>query len=514
MAVFSCTYKGQKRLERNGLHRAGELAEQGKQAKAGKEVDAVLARACSLAVLLCLWLLVTLTQSANAYGILTHQQMIDQSWESSIVPILLSRFPSLTPEQLRKAHACAYGGSVIQDLGYYPFSNAYFSELTHYVRSGDFVQSLFRNAHTADEIAFAIGALAHYLGDSIGHSQATNPSVAITFPKLSRKFGPSVNYAQSKNSHGQVELAFDVNQAAKRRLAPYDYVGYIGFEVPWDQLAAAFFETYGFSIHDVLGHPGNALHVYRLGARRFLPAFTYAEALLHQHGFPADAPGPEFDLYQQRTAQLAREAGWDRYRKNPGIGTHLLAVLIVILPKIGPIKMLAIKGPAVNTESLYIESVNLSTTALALALNRLGGPQLPAAAFTDRAITEVIRRENAALSAAAASASSPVGVVVPPAGSTLMLPASLVPNRDLDTGKRVVPGGYPLTDQTYVKLLAGVTKDPTRPVPEGLKRDILDYYADADAPISTKRDHKKWAQAQKQIQVLTSMPTKTDAILP
>ena len=176
--------------------------------------------------------------------------------------------------------------------------------------------------------------------------------------------------------------------------------------------------------------------------------------------------------------------------------------------------MLAIKGPTVETESLYIESVNLSTTALALALNRLGAHQLPAGDVTDRAITEVIRRENAALSIAAANASTQVGAIVPATGSTLTLPASLVPNRDLDTGKRVVPGGYRLTDETYVKLLAGVTKDPTRPVPEGLKQDILDYYADADAPISTKRDHKKWAQAQKQVQVLTGMPTKTDATLP
>jgi hypothetical protein len=166
----------------------------------------------------------------------------------------------------------------------------------------------------------------------------------------------------------------------------------------------------------------------------------------------------------------------------------------------------------VYTESLYIESVNLSTTALALALNRLGAPQLPAGGVTDREMTEVIRRENAELSAAIAS--SQVGVAVPPAGSTVTVPASLVPNRDLDTGKRVVPGGYPLTDQTYVKLLARVTKDPKRPIPEGLKHDILDYYADADAPISTKRDHKKWAQAQKQVQILTSMPTKTDPILP
>src|SRR5262249_18974545 len=156
------------------------------------------------------------------------------SWNSAIVPILLRRYPSLTPEQLMQAHAYAYGGCVIQDVGYYPFADAFFSELTHYVRSGDFIQSLFRNAHNADELAFAIGALSHYLGDSLGHSQATNPSVAIGFPKLRAKYGPSVNYAQGKNAHGRIEFAFDINQITKRRLAPLAYVRYIGLNVPGD----------------------------------------------------------------------------------------------------------------------------------------------------------------------------------------------------------------------------------------------------------------------------------------
>jgi hypothetical protein len=267
---------------------------------------------------------------------------------------------------------------VIQDLGYYPFSNAFFSEITHYVRSGDFVRSLFRNAHTADELAFAIGALAHYIGDSIGHSQATNPSVAMAFPKLHRKYGPSVNYAQGKNAHGQVEFAFDINQAAKRRMAPYDYVGYVGLHVPREQIAAALYETYGIPLQDVLAHYGDALRSYRFGARRFLPELTYAEALLHQHSFPADTRGPAFDLFEKRAAQMAREAEWDSYRRNPGTGTHLLAGLIVILPKVGPIKMLAIKGPTVQAESLYIESVNLSTATLALALKQLSAAE-PAA---------------------------------------------------------------------------------------------------------------------------------------
>ena len=456
-------------------------------------------------------LLLLPNQPARAYGILTHQQIIDCSWESTIVPLLLSRFPSLSPEQLKTAHAYAYGGSVIQDLGYYPFSNGFFSDLTHYVRSGDFVRSLFRHAHTADEVAFAIGALGHYIGDSIGHSTATNAAVALEFPKLSRKYGPSVNYAQSKNAHTRVEFGFDVNQAAKRRVAPYDYVAYIGFNVAWDQLAAAFSETYGFSINEILGEPGNALRFYRFGARRFIPGFTYAEALIHKRGVPADAPSPEFDLYQRRTAQLAREADWNRYRKNPGVGTHLLAGLIVILPKIGPLQMLAIKTPTAHTESLYAESVNLSSTALALALNRLGVPEPSSVTVTDREMTAAIRMENRI---SGETASGQVRGPVQRAGSAVTLPAILVPNRDLDTGQRVVPGGYPLTDQTYAKLLARVTKDPTRPVPEGLRRDILDYYADEDAPISTKRDRKKWVQVQNQRRVLMGTPTKPEPDLP
>jgi len=460
--------------------------------------QALLAPAVCM-VALQVTLLAIASRPAEAYGLLTHHQLVDQSWNSAIVPILLSRYPQLTPDQLKRAHAYAYGGSVIQDLGYYPFSNAFFSDLTHYVRSGDFVRSLFRNSHDAYELAFAIGALTHYFGDAIGHSQATNPSVAEAFPKLGAKYGSSVNYAQGKNAHGQVEFAFDINQASKRRLAPYDYISSIGLEIPWDQIAAAFHETYGFAIQDILGHYGNALRSYRFGTRRFIPEFTYAEALLHHRRFPDDTPGPEFDSFMQRTAQLAQEAEWGRYRKNPGAGTHLLAGLIVIMPKVGPIKMLAIKGPTAQAEARYIESTNLSTTALALALRQLGVDH--ARDITDREMAEAIRSENTVITGAGRAEAA-----VPAYRSGVTLPASLVPNRDLDTGRRVTPGGYPLTDATYARLLARVTRDPAQAIPEGLKQDILQYYAEPEAPISTKRNPKRWAELERQLQILATMP--------
>jgi hypothetical protein len=78
-----------------------------------------------------------LARPASAYSVLTHEAIIDAEWESVLVPLLLERYPAATSEQVKTAHAYAYGGCVIQDMGYYPFSGRFFSHLTHYVRTGD-----------------------------------------------------------------------------------------------------------------------------------------------------------------------------------------------------------------------------------------------------------------------------------------------------------------------------------------------------------------------------------------
>ena len=402
----------------------------------------------------------TAPQPAAAYGVLTHHQLIDQSWTSIIVPLLLHRYPPLTNRQLQKAHAYAYGGCVIQDLGYYPFANGFIADLMHYVRAGDFVQSLFHNAHNADELAFAIGALSHFVGDSIGHSQATNPSVALLFPKLRAKYGSSVNYAQDKHAHSRVELAFEANQFASARLAPSGYLHEIGLAVPQAQLATAFYETYGFPLGNVAGLYHTAMRSYRIGARTFLPTVVYAEAMLHHRRFPADTQGPELQKYLAHTAELAHEEGWEHYPKKPGTGSYVMATFIAVLPKIGPLSMLKIKGPTVETKELYIESVNRATDALALALHEL----------------------------------------------TSGRPKILVANRDLDTGARVAAGGYRLMDETYDKLLGRITANPAQPIPAGVKQDLIEYYADPDAPITTRRNPKMWARVQQQLQTLADMP--------
>src|SRR5690349_7162938 len=162
------------------------------------------------------------TSASFAYSVLTHEEIVDLVWADELRPLLLKRFPGLTEEQLTEAHAYAYGGAVIQDLGYYPFGSVEFSNLTHYVRSGDFVLTLLEQSQDLNEFAFALGALSHYSSDTMGHP-SVNRSVAIEYPKLQARFGNFVRYAQAKTAHLRTEFGFDMAQVAKQRYAPQQY---------------------------------------------------------------------------------------------------------------------------------------------------------------------------------------------------------------------------------------------------------------------------------------------------
>ncbi len=229
-----------------------------------------------------------------SWSFLTHETIIDMTWESGIKPVLLRQYPDTTPEQLRTAHAYAYGGSVIQDAGYYPFGHPSFSNLTHYVRTGDFITNLIHQAHNVNELAFALGALSHYVGDTMGHMEAVNPAVAVEFPNLAKKYGPVVTYEQSPCSHIRTEFAFDIDQLSHARFAPAAYLRHVGFKVPLDLLERAFYVTYGLRLNTVIGNESHAIDGYDWSVRQFLPRVAYAEVLLHRKSFPPTRTFPAF----------------------------------------------------------------------------------------------------------------------------------------------------------------------------------------------------------------------------
>jgi hypothetical protein len=410
--------------------------------------------------------------TSAAYSVLTHEQIIDLTWKDAIRPTLLSHYPNATEAEIRDAHAYAYGGCVIQDVGYYPFGHVFLSELTHYVRTDDFVANLIRDSRNVDELAFALGALSHYVGDSIGHHDAVNPSTAIEFPNLEHKYGSIVTYDESPHGHVRTEFAFDIDQLSKRRIAPSAYLNHVGLKVPVRLLEEAFFETYGFKLGSVVVDERASVVTYRWSVRSFLPRIAYAEVVLHHKSFPADTPGPEFDEYAKRLSEADFNNGWEKYRKKAGFKTYFIAGVIVILPKIGPMSGLAIRGPKPETEEKYIESVNRTVARYEYLLDLL--------------------------------AKSPKAS----AHRTLNLD-----DRDLDTGTIATPGSYPLVDEAYAKLLDRLV-NIRGPIPIGVKQDVLHYYSDPNAPITTKRHKRAWRRVQQQLTVLVSLPVVPDRDAP
>src|SRR5438270_5362618 len=302
-------------------------------------------------------LICVFSQPCSSYSVLTHEQIVDLLWTDQISPLLLKKYPNTTPEQLRIAHAYAYGGSLIHDLGYYPFGNRLFSDLVHYVRSGDFVASLLSEASDVNEYAFALGALAHYAADISGHP-AVNAAVAQEFPKLRAKFGKTITYAEDSRSHIRTEFGFDVVQVAKNRYTSDSYHDFIGFQVSKPVLERAFHATYGVELKDVFGNVDLSVGSFRHSVSSVIPEMTRVALLLKKDELVKENPtfAKKKFLYNLKRSDFERE--WGKSYQKPGFGARIIAVLFRLIPKIGPLKALAFKMPSPNTETLYLQSVN------------------------------------------------------------------------------------------------------------------------------------------------------------
>src|SRR5713101_6879558 len=292
-----------------------------------------------------------------AYSVLTHEEIVDLVWTDELRPLLLKRFPALTEDQLKEAHGYAYGGAVIQDLGYYPFGSVEFSNLVHYVRSGDFVRELLAQSQDANEYAFALGALAHYASDIAGHP-AVNQSVSIQYPKLRAKFGNSVRYAEDHTAHLKTEFGFDMVQVAKNRYASQQYHDFIGFEVSKPLLERVFPVVYGVELKDVLPHEDLAVGSYRFSVSRLIPQMTKVALRTHEKDMMRETPNFAREKFLYRLSRSDYERDWGKDYQKPGFGTRLLSFFFRFMPKIGPFKAMAFNSPTAQTEDMYLKSIN------------------------------------------------------------------------------------------------------------------------------------------------------------
>ena len=378
-------------------------------------------------------LVATLPSPARAYSVLAHEANVDAQWDRRIEPLLRARFPHATHADLLAARAFAYGGSVIQDIGYYPFGNHLFSNLMHYVRSGDFVERLVADAQTVDEYAFALGALAHYAADNTGHPEAVNRAVALAYPKLRKKYGDRVTYAQAPANHVIVEFSFDVVQAAAGAYLSEAYHGFIGFQVAQDLLERAFHDTYGLDVSDVLGNEDLALSTYRYSVSQLIPEITRTAWQSKEDEIRKITPSVDENAFVYRYTKEQYHKEYGTAYRTPGVFARILAFLYKLLPKIGPLRPLSFKAPAPQAEQWFEQSFRDSRTRYGDALVAVGEHRLS------------------------------------------------LPNTDFDTGRPSHVGEYPLADKTYKELVTRLKKKKWAGATQALRDNITRFYATSSA---------------------------------
>jgi len=334
-------------------------------------------------------LLLTALRTAAGYSVLSHEAIIDAAWDQSIRPILAARFPDATPDDLRKAHGYAYGGAIIQDMGYYPFGSHLFSDLVHYIRSGDFILSLLTQAQDLNEYAFALGALAHYASDNEGHSLAVNRAVPMLYPKVRAKFGAVATYEDDPADHLKTEFAFDVSELAEHHYAPEAYHEFIGFGVAKPLLERAFQATYGIPLTDVSKTLDLALGTYRRTVSSIIPEMTRVAWDEKKKELRKDTPGLSRRRFVYAISRSSYEKEWGNSYEKPGFWARFLAFLLRIAPKVGPFRALSFRPATPEAQKLFMDSFVRSLAVYRKKLEEVGRGSPPVLANDNFDIAKV-----------------------------------------------------------------------------------------------------------------------------
>jgi len=341
-------------------------------------------------------------------------------------------------------------------MGYYPFGSHFFTELLHYVRSGDFVINLIRESQNLNEFAFALGAMAHYAADTEGHSIAVNRAVPMQYSKLRRKYGNVVTYEDNPTAHLRVEFAFDVLQVARGNYAPQAYHDFIGFNVAVPLLNRAFHETYGLQLTDVFEDLDLSLKTYRRSVSTVIPEMTRAAWQTKKKDLQQANPGVTRQKFEYRLSRASYHREWGAGYHQPGAGTRALAIFIRIVPKVGPFRTLGFKAPTPATERLFEDSFDHTLDRYDHLLKQQGVRPLQLA------------------------------------------------DLDFDTGKPTRPGEYRMADNAYATLAQKLAeKDPSSMDPS-VRQNVLAFFSDLNQPYWTKQKREEWLETVAAVEKLKS----------
>ena len=414
-----------------------------------------------LALFVMLTMALAVPEGAEGYSVMAHQAIIDVVWESSMKPAIRKRFPNATEDDINRGQAYAYGGAIIQDLGYYPGGNPFFSDLTHYVRSGDFVLALLRDAQDVYEYSFALGSMAHYAADNNGHREGTNRAVPLLYPKLKKKYGDFVTYEDDKLAHVKTEFGFDVLEVAKERYAPETYHDFIGFEVSPRVLDQAFQETYGLDLKKVLTNQDRVISSYRHAVSNLIPRATRIAWHLKKDEIQKDEPGITKRKFLYNLQRSNYEKEWGKDYTHPKFSDKVLAFIYKLLPKIGPLKVLQFKTPTPDAEHMFEKSFNDTLDEYRVLLKE--------------------ERETG---------------------------KSSIINENFDIGEVTAPGQYHLCDTTHAKLLDKLAEQQFAGLTPEIRAELLEFFRAPSTSFVTNKDKRLWAKLPSELEQLKNAPVE------
>ncbi|WP_374950229.1 zinc dependent phospholipase C family protein [Mucilaginibacter sp.] len=405
--------------------------------------------------------------TSKAYSLLAHEAIIDASWKEVLIPMLKQKYPNATREELLKAHSYAYGGSIVSDMGYMPFGNGFFTDLVHYVRSGDFVEALIRDAQNLNEYSFALGALSHYMADKYGHSMSTNRNVPLVYPKLQKQFGNVVTYHNDHTSHSRLEFAYDVLQIGEGNYTSEGYQDFIGFNIAVPVLEKAFYETYGQELSSIFSNINSSINTMRWGVRNLFPVLTKAAYKANKDEIIKLNPGMTVKKFKYKLSRRSFDLQYGKEHKQSKFFARVAVAIIGILPKVGPLKTLKFQSPGDEGQKLFAKSFIAIVQNYRTALGHVGQP-----------------------------------------GFNL-------PDIDFDTGNLTRIGEYPLADKTYGKLLATLKKQNYKNLTPALQNNIVKYYNHADTAKLVLNQHPEdWAKTSIVVREIKRLqPQRQDTIV-
>ncbi len=399
----------------------------------------------------------------GAYSVLSHEAIVDALWDVRLKPLLLEKYPNSTPEELKKAHGFAYGGAIIQDLGYYPHGSEQFSDLTHYVRTGDFIVALVKESQNLNELAFALGALSHYVSDLDGHRFATNVGEPMLYPKLRQKFGDVITYEDNPAGHLKTEFGFDVLEVAKGNFAPQAYHDFVGFYVSKTVLQKGFQDTYGLDLQDVFKDFDRAIESYRRAVSKTVPMATRVAWAAKRDEIQQSQPGMTRQKFIYEMNRSSYERNWGKQYDQPTARDRFLAFVVKLLPPIGPLKALKLKMPTPPVEKLFMQSFERASKRYHETLDDAGKDALH------------------------------------------------LENENYDVGVTTPAGAYRLDDDVQAFWLDLLAKKSFSTVTPPIAAELLSYYSDLNAPINTKKHSDKWQRLLTELDQLKTTQTTVAA---